>query len=512
MATLNPSELKQQSTAYWYYRPFWTDCLNLYEPLPDTLQAYLRRYEKEEDNEFANRCASLAQINMVYLIVESTLSMLCSTKLEIKSQQHQDKVDSFCNCCTPQGDSIADFVREQLGPTAFVYGLADVVIDMPEQKDDKLSVEQARARGLQPYAYVVPPINRYNWAVDSNGNFSMYRSEDILNTQIQGNLQLGGSASEQKEYQVWTLETVERYDSYGNMVSTKKNPYGFIPITTCAPVSRSMRFPNERLGRSLVQDILPLQRQIINVMSLIYDYHESANFPYRILKQDTSDGEEPPTQEEIMEQGNKRGLLIRGANSDYFLAQPNPAGVTAMIDYLQQLVERCYQQVLMPSDATTNKTHQSGNSIRSNMAALYNKLTTYTKRLEKTVKEIVEMALRVQGIDPFEAQIKVSWDTNFAFESFTNSQQQLSLVIQNLSDKSPTSVAEFAKKVMSPQFYGSTVMDKVLNELDKWAAKPVPDPLMEGNTPDTTPKTAQQQNTQLTASEKISEDEEGGDE
>jgi hypothetical protein len=35
------------------------------------------------------------------------------------------------------------------------------------------------------------------------------------------------------------------------------------------------------------------------------------------------------------------------ANSDYFLAQPDPAGVNSMIDYLGSLIERCYQQVMM---------------------------------------------------------------------------------------------------------------------------------------------------------------------
>jgi hypothetical protein len=509
MAKLSNSQVKSQSVAYWYFRPFWTDCLNLYEPMPSSLAMYLRKYEKEEDIEFANRCSSLAQINMIYLIVEATISMIFSTNIDIKSKQHQDVVDAFVKNCTPQGDRLTDFLREQLAPSAFAYGLTDIVVDMPEDKADKLSVQQAKAKKLAPYCYLIPPLNRYNWSVDSNGHFDMYRSEDILNTEIQGNLQLAGSATERKEYQVWTTDTVERYDSDGNQTSSKPNPYGFIPIVTCAPVSKSLRYPNERLGRSLIQDVIPLQKLIINVMSLIYDFHESSNFPFRVLKQDTTNGDEPPTEEEISEQGNKRGFILRGEGSDYKIVSPDPAGVNAMLEYLQQLIERCYQQVMMPSDANVNKTHQSGNSIRSNMAVLFNKLTTYTRRMEKTVKEIVDMALRVQGIDPVEADVRVDWDTNFSYESFTNAQQQLSMVIQNLSDISPTAVAEFCKKVMGPQMFGSPMLEKVYKEFDAYAKKPIP-VQNAADDPDTKPQTVQQETTQINAAEKVSRSVEDG--
>ena len=509
MAKLTPKELKSQSTAYWYFRPFWTDCLNLYEPLPSTLAGYLRKYEKEDEIEFANRCSSLAQINMIYLIVEATISMMFSTNIQIKSKKHQDAVDLFVNNCTPQGDKLVDFLREQLAPSAFTYGFTDVVVDKPDDAADKLSVEQAKARGLAPYVYLIPPLNRYNWSVDPNGNFDMYRSEDVLNTEIQGDMNLGGSATEKKEYQVWTTQVVDRYDSAGNQTSSKPNPYGYIPIVTCAPVSRSLRYPNERLGRALIQDVIPLQKLIINIMSLIYDFHESSNFPLRVLKQDTTQGDEPPTAEEIEEQGNKRGLIVRGAQSDYNIISPNPSGVNAMLDYLQQLIERCYQQVMMPSDSNMNKTHTSGNSIRSNMAVLFNKLTTYTRRMERTTKEIVDMALRVQGLDPIEADVRVTWDTNFSYESFTNAQQQLSLVIQNLGDKSPTAVAEFSKKVMSPQLFGSPQLEKVISELDEWSKKPIP--VVDSASPDTQPKTVQQESTQLNASDKVSASVEDGD-
>jgi len=508
---LTPKKLKAESVAYYYFKPFWTDCLNLCEPLPDTIRQYLTRFKKEDPLEFAARARHCDQINMISLIIEATISMLFSTNIDISAAKNQDKVDAFVNCCNMQGDPLIDFIREDLAPSALTYGLSDIVVDMPAEPNDKLSVEQAKARGLMPYCYIIPPLNRFNWSVDANGNYTEYRSEDILNEQIQSQLNLQNGADEDRQFNVWTMDTVEKYSKNGTLLESKPNPYGFIPIVTCAPVGKSIRYPNDRLGRSLVQDILPIQRRIINLMSLIWDFHQNANFPYRILKQDTTENE-PPTEGELAEGGTSRGLIIRGVGSDYKIVSPDSAGVESMMCYLRTLIEFCYQQMSMPSDSNTNKTHQTGETIRSNQSVLFNKLTTYTRRMEKTVKEIVDMALRVQGIDPIESDVKVTWDTNFSYESFTNAQEQLSLVIQNLADKSPTAVAAFAKKVMSPQLFGSGAMEKAETELDKWAAKPIPDPMTAGddpNNPDVKPKTTQQESTQIAAADKISQDAEG---
>ena len=42
------------NVAYWFFRPIWVDALNLYEPLPDTLVTYLKKYAKEDKQESWN--------------------------------------------------------------------------------------------------------------------------------------------------------------------------------------------------------------------------------------------------------------------------------------------------------------------------------------------------------------------------------------------------------------------------------------------------------------------------
>ena len=155
---LTKKNLKSESVAYYYYKPFWTDCLDLYEPLPTTLQRFLTKYAKEDLSEFAARCNHVAQLNMVYLIVEAPMSMMFSTNVDISAEKHGDKVNAFVNCATLQGQSLIEYLREDLVPGGFVYGLTDAVVDMPKEANDVLSVEQARTRGLVPYCYSIHRI------------------------------------------------------------------------------------------------------------------------------------------------------------------------------------------------------------------------------------------------------------------------------------------------------------------------------------------------------------------
>jgi hypothetical protein len=473
------------NVAYWALRPFWTDCLNLKEPLPTTLGHYLSRYPKEDDSEYVERLKRLAQVNFLDLIVEFYCSMLFSTSVQITAQKHQDEVNSFVSSCNQQGDSLLDYFQEIIAPSSFTYGVTDVFVDLPESVTPAKSALEQQSLGLTtPYCYIVPPLNRTSWDLDAARNYSFYQSFDVVNTQISAQM----NVKDEKQYRQWTPETVTILDDKNETIGqVRPNPYGLIPAVTVMPLS-SMRYYSDRLGLSLVKDVVPLQKLVLNLMSLILDFHESVNFGQRVIVQDTKNGDEPPEEGELKELGNKRGLILRGEGSKFEVVTPDAAGVESMRAYLGELIDRIYQSQLIPSDSNLNKTHQSANTIRGNLSQLYNRLTKISKHFAKALKQIVEMALRVQGIDPAEAEISVQWDTNFSYESLMNSIQQLTALRQAVGDISPVAIKEYAKRVVSPALYSSGKMDAINQEIDAYdgptgqqQAKPQPDLLREQN-------------------------------
>lgn len=482
----------EYTVSYWYNRPFWTDCINLSEPLPTTLPYYLNRYAKEDPSEFAQRVKRLAQVNLVYLINDLYCAMLFSTDVNITvAGKHEDKVMAFANSCNQMGDSLKDYFREQIAPSSLLYGITDVFVDLPSKQDDEATVADLQADGLdKPYCYVVPPLNRIAWSLDAGKRYASYRSMDILNTQV-SSMQF---IKDSKQYQHWTTDTVAVYDNDGVLVKDRPNPYGMIPAVSVMPLP-SMRYYSDRLGVSLVKDVIQFQKMLLNLISLIFDFHESVNFAQRVLIQDTDNGDEPPEEGELQEQGNKRGMIVRGRGSDYKLVTPDANGVEAMCRFLDQTMKMAYQSVHIPSDANVNKTHQTGESIRTNLSQLNNKLTMISRHFEKSYKQILEMSLTVQGIDPAEAEISVQWDTNFVYEPFATSLEQLSLLKETVSDMSKTAVEEYAKKTLGSQLYNSGAIEKINKELEEWKDAPLVEPQ-----PD-----LQAENTQLNAAAKIDE-------
>lgn len=495
------------NSAYWQMRQFWIDALNLKEPLvaggiTTGLALYLNRYAKEDDGEFAQRIKRLAQVNFVDLVIDAYCSMLFSTDIRITAGKHQDRVDKFVNSCNEQGDTLKEFCREMVAPASFLYGIVDVFVDLPSVGQEIQSQEQAREAGLDaPYCYMVPPLNRVAWSLDDARNYTIYRSQDIINQQLSAGMQV----KDKHQYNEWTLKTVDVYDSAGGLREQRDNPFGFIPAVSFVPLP-SMRFYDDRIGLSLVQDVLSLQKLILNLISLILDFHESVNFGMRVLIQDTTNDDEPPTQGELEEGGNKRGLILKGSGSDYKILTPDAAGVEAMCRFLDQVIERAWQSVRIPSDSNMNKTHQSRGTIRGNMAPLYNRLTRISKHFEKAMRQLIEMALRVQGIDPAEAQVQVQWGTNFAFESFATAIEELTAARNVVQDIAPTAVAELTRKTMGAQIYDSEKIGAVNDEIDKWVEKQntmlAQPPEQPGTQPD-----LQKQNTEINAAAKIDSDE-----
>jgi hypothetical protein len=474
--TINQSDLNRFSPAYYQLRNKWIDAINLYEPVPGSLSNFLTRYSKEDPEEFAQRSKRVAQFNIIKMVIDFYGSMLFSTNLTATANDnYKADVEEFVNNCNPRGDSLWDFYREQVFPQAALYGNVDVFTDLPASPSGAISLQQQQEQGLdKPYCFLVPPINRVRWQVGPDDSYTYYQALDVAETQINPQFQI----KQQDQYQCWTLDTVYSYDKKGTLVDIKPNPYGFIPAV-CVTPQPSIRFYEDKLGDPLIDGLIELQKEVINTLSLISDYHASINFALLVFIQDISDGAEPMQESELTEVGNKRAAHLEGSGSKVQFVGPEPAGVKSMQDYLDQLLDKMFQLKLIPISGTDIKTHTSSSTIRSNLSTLYNALSRMAKHLERSVKQLLEMMLRVKyaGDPSFNvrnAAVAVQWNTNFSYESFINNLTQLATLKQTASDLSPTFVKEYAKKVAMSELYNipENKKEEIISEMEKWNNKP----------------------------------------
>src|SRR5581483_10946304 len=116
------------------------------------LAQFLNRYMKEDNDEFLQRVKRLCQVNFVDLILAAYNSMIFSTNVRISSASHQDEVQSFVQSCNQQGDTLMDWFREFVAPQAMLYGVCDVMVDLPRVQGEVLTALQQEQQGLlKPY-------------------------------------------------------------------------------------------------------------------------------------------------------------------------------------------------------------------------------------------------------------------------------------------------------------------------------------------------------------------------
>lgn len=471
-----PDQLSGYHRAYHQYKQFWIDCLRLYDPLPDDLVHYLAKYPKESETDFTRRLKRLTQVNILAGCIDQYMSYLFAGDIQIKAgdEKHQAIVDEFRASCTLQGETFDEFLRELAAPSSALYGIGDVFVDKLFVDPNVVASEaDAIAAGAdRAYLYFVPALNRVNWRINLAGEYVEHWTQDIINTQLEA--QYG--VKDGQQWKQWTTEWVIDYNPDGTERQRRKNNYGFIPAVPLMPWERSQHFPREPIGKSMASDLIKFQINIINYISLIMDYHEGMNFPIWFWKQDTSNGDEAPTEGEFGGMGQNQGVTGYGKETDLKVVSPDPRGVESMTRHLDYLIDCAFNSVWLPTESSMSKSHTSGQSIRKSYTQLYNRLKRMARHLEQFTKRIFEKMLLVKGIDPKEANLKVQWNCNFDFESpitVIQEAQQLrqALQITGTDSISPTAEIAWIRKSVEAYLYGSDDMPQILAELDAAPAK-----------------------------------------
>lgn len=466
---IEPKALSGYSQIYWLRRQEWIDALNLYEPVPFVLGTYLRRNKKEDNAEYGARLSKLCQINYVYNAVDFYRSMLWSTSVEITAEGPlKASVDAFVKKCNRRGEDFRTFMRERATPLQLLFGSCDIFCDLPRVSESEapISLWEQQQRGLDlPYCYAVPPLNRLQWVNDEAGNFSFYKSMDVIDKQIGPALDIG----QLHQYNLWTVEEVYKYDQDGNQVSVVANPYGFIPVTTIAPLG-SIRFQDKELGVSIVQDLVPLQVNLLNALSEMFDFHHFANFPQLVINRDTTVPTPPMGEEgESIEVGMHRLLELLGKDSDAKWISPDAQAILAKQAFIfESIVPEIYCTMLIPPAQI--KTHTSENTIRTNLQQLYTRLTAMAQHLAVGMKRVIETALKVQGYSSEQiedASVEVAFNTNWSFEAFMDSVQELEQTRKTIGDLTKTAIKEMAKRVVNSKLYNSAQIQQIHKEIDE---------------------------------------------
>ena len=307
-------------------------------------------------------------------------------------------LDLFRNNVDGKGTEISDFIK-LAGFYGSIYGVAHVFVDMPESKKKSPTVADMKNEGILPYCTLIHPTKLKDFSIDEFGNFKWVIIEYTYYRDADPTVE----REEEIHYKVITTEEWWIEDKDGNKVKFEEeerksegiNKLGFIPIVTLYNIDTG---EDNKVGESLLKDIVRVNRIIMNWCSCIDEQVERQTFSQLIMPDDAS-----------MDEDEEKGAdpLMRVSTSSVFTFNPDskhpPAFIspnTENINTIWKLVVDHIKEIFRlsglqggTSDLYTSRSgRQSQMNFKGVNAALAEKAMIYQK-CENTISILAKKLL-----------------------------------------------------------------------------------------------------------------------
>jgi hypothetical protein len=303
-----------------------------------------------------------------------------------------------------RGTSISDFVK-RCGYFASVFGVIHVLLDMPESTKATPSIADVKANKLYPYCTIVYPTQIKDWSLDRNGNYKWilieeeyYRDDDpTMERQIETHYRLITTKD-------WRIE-----DKDGKPVSfddgTKAagtNTLGLIPIATMYHKD----IVDNKIGESLIKDIVYVNRTILNWCSCIDEQIERQTFSQLVVPDDGTIAEGNEKGEDPIYRISTSSVWTFNADSTHppqFIS-PNVQNIETVWNLVIDHIKEIYRMAGLIGVSEDMYVSKSGRSAQMGFMGVNSSLAEKASRYQKFENDISKIAYLYMGknVEEFE--------------------------------------------------------------------------------------------------------------
>ena len=456
---------------YLAYEDTWKAYLDFAEfDLTDLRSgAYLQQFESELAAAWANRKDRATVYNLCPLLVSIRKNYLFATRptRQIEASPYRRELADFYGNCDRNGTDWTDFLRDQVVPSAYIFGWAEVLFDVPSAPDSvrPQTQEQRRNLGLRPYAVLLTPLEITDWALDSRGHYHWVR----IHESAIGSADPNDQEHEQVDtYLQWLSDRWERFDESGGLLGSDENPLGTVPIVPLY-FQRSKRYP--RLGVSLLKTAVANTQDILNTISLIQTdelYNVGMlRYPRRSPKDELPTRLGPNT------------VLAFDAE-----AKHAPDFIVGSVDHVRAKMQRIREAVgfiltegkLLLGQSRQSVQIHSGIQALVERLELFNELSDMADALERFELRVAAMVAgwsKGQPVGPEELGIGITYHREYALESLSDAAETLSKAMRAVAGVSPAAVKAlligFIQRAL-PQ--GSPYLNEAIAQVDQAEGAP----------------------------------------
>lgn len=313
-----------------------------------------------------------------------------------------DILDEFRKNCDGKGTTINEFIKNA-GYLASVYGVIHIFIDMPTSKTGKakLSKLDVKQENLIPYLKLIHPTQLKDWSVDSKGNYQWVIIESNYYKDIDPTVE----REEELHYRVVTTEKWWVEDSDGNKVkyddgseSQGTNDLGFIPIVTMYHKDVG----DNKIGRSLLKDIVYINRTIFNWCSCIDEQIERQTFSQLTMPDDGSLAELAEEGQDPLHQAGTSSILtynMEAKNPPQFIS-PDTETIQTVWTLILDHIKEIYRLAGLQGGTSDLYTSRSGRQSQMSFIGVNSTLAEKSGTYEKCENDISKIVYVMMGKDP----------------------------------------------------------------------------------------------------------------
>lgn len=287
---------------------------------------------------------------------------------------------------------------ERVGYYASVYGVVHVLVDMPESNKKSPSKADDKEANRVPYCSIILPTSLKDWSVDEKGRFNWVIIEFIYYDDSDPTL-------EREEHTYYKIITREKWwveDEDGNTVSFKDgtassgtNELGIIPIVTMYHKDTG----NDKIGESLIKDIVYINKTIMNWCSCIDEQIERQTFSQLVIPDDAAmDEDEERGDDPLFRFGTSSAFTFNpeSRHAPMFIS-PNTENISVVWALVSDHIKEIYRLGGLQGGTSDLYTSRSGRQSQMSFSGVNSSLSKKSSHYEKFENDVSKIALLMLG-------------------------------------------------------------------------------------------------------------------
>lgn len=363
------------------------------------------RFHKEGEGSFKDRLSRTYRANHTKRVVETVNQFLFKQRPQ-RDPSAPAVLRSFWKKATKRGDTM-DSLSKQIDTWLSVFGIVYVVVDRPNQDDERLGSEKL------PYSYIVFPTHVYDVAYDDDGEISWIL---IAEDRRKSSSPFEKDGGYNVRLRLWTRDSWFLFEQ-ADGDKYKMSDYGDHNLGRVPVVAISENEGSRYAPPALIGDIAYLDRTLVNYGSLLDEIAYQQTYSQLVMP---VEGVLPGTKaaNQIMALAQKNVFLYAsggsgGDNRPSFIS-PDASQAALILSAMEKLKQEIYASTgtdagdANSSSMSKGREYASGKVRMMDHSSVENMLLNKAQHLERAEDDIARLVLMWMGADDL-VEIDPNW-------------------------------------------------------------------------------------------------------